>query len=220
LTLSIIISYYKNIKNLRAILNALLHQSDTDFEIIISEDDDANETIELINEFSEKLNIIHVFHEDRGFRKNIVLNKSIIKSSSDILVFIDGDCIPHKHLVFQYKKNAEKGCFLIGRRVMLSEKISHKILSSENYFRINILKLFLFGAKVIEDGFYLPFKKAKKSKRGLCGCNWAVYKTDIVAVNGFDEDYLNPGVGEDVDIEWRLLENGCKQKSVIIRCLK
>lgn len=214
MTLSIIISYYKNTKNLKAILNALIFQTDKDFEVVVSEDDNSFETIELIKEYSTKLNIKHKSHEDLGFRKNIILNKSIVASTNEGLVFIDGDCIPNKHFVYQYKRNLEKGIFLIGRRVMLSKKISDKILRTKGYFRINLLKLLLFGTKVIEDGVYLPFINTTTSKRGLCGCNWAVYKSDIIAVNGFDEDYLNPGVGEDVDIEWRLLENGCKQKSI------
>jgi len=214
LTLSIIISYYKNTKNLKAIFNALIFQTDKYFEVIVSEDDNSFETIELIKRYSSKLNIKHISHQDKGFRKNIVLNKSIVASTNEGLVFIDGDCIPNKHFVYQYKKNIEKGTFLIGRRVMLSKKISDKILSSNGFFRINLLKLFLFGAKVLEDGVYLPFIDTKVSKRGLCGCNWAVCKSDILAVNGFDEEYLNPGVGEDVDIEWRLLENACKQKSI------
>jgi len=213
LTLSIIISYYKNIKNLKVILNALLKQTDKKFEVIVSEDDNAIETIELLKEYDKKLNIKHVSQEDKGFRKNIALNKSINASSNKALVFIDGDCIPDKHFVFQYRKNIKEGTFLIGRRVMLSKKNSIKIINNENY-KINFLNLIFGGSIFIEDGVYLPFSKQKKSKRGLCGCNWAVYKSDIIAVNGFDEDYLNPGVGEDVDIEWRLLENGCKQESI------
>lgn len=213
LTLSIIISYYKNIKNIKAILNALIFQTDKHFEVIVSEDDNANETKELIKKYSSKLNIKHVYHEDKGFRKNISLNKSIVLSKSDALVFVDGDCIPNKHFVYQYKKNIKEGTFLIGRRVLLNEKISNKILQLKEAYKPNLLKL-LFNSKAFEDGIYLPFLKARVLKRKLCGCNWAVYKSDIVEVNGFDEDYLNAGVGEDVDIEWRLKANGVKPKSI------
>jgi GT2 family glycosyltransferase len=33
-------------------------------------------------------------------------------------------------------------------------------------------------------------------------------------VNGFDMDYVHAGVGEDVDVEWRLKANGIKTKSM------
>ncbi len=39
-------------------------------------------------------------------------------------------------------------------------------------------------------------------------------KEHLLEVNGFDEDYVRAGVGEDVDIEWRLKQNGIKLKSI------
>ena len=50
--------------------------------------------------------------------------------------------------------------------------------------------------------------------RGLVGRNWGAFKDDLLAVNGFDSDYVFAGVGEDVDVEWRLLENGVERKSL------
>ena len=35
-------------------------------------------------------------------------------------------------------------------------------------------------------------------------------KADIMAINGFDENYILPAIGEDYDIEWRLPANGCR----------
>jgi GT2 family glycosyltransferase len=35
-------------------------------------------------------------------------------------------------------------------------------------------------------------------------------RTDLLEINGFDENYTLPATGEDYDIEWRLQANGCK----------
>ena len=35
-------------------------------------------------------------------------------------------------------------------------------------------------------------------------------KADLLAINGFDENYILPAIGEDFDIEWRLPANGCQ----------
>ena len=35
-------------------------------------------------------------------------------------------------------------------------------------------------------------------------------RTDLMAINGFDENYTLPATGEDYDIEWRMEANGCK----------
>ena len=35
-------------------------------------------------------------------------------------------------------------------------------------------------------------------------------RADLMAINGFDEHYVLPATGEDYDIEWRMIANGCK----------
>ena len=46
------------------------------------------------------------------------------------------------------------------------------------------------------------------------GSNFSIHKTDIVAVNGFDERYKAPSVGEDTDLEARLRWNKMNIKMV------
>ena len=50
--------------------------------------------------------------------------------------------------------------------------------------------------------------------RGLLGCNFSLYKKDIIAINGFDERYEAPSIGEDTDVQFRLELNGVKVKSL------
>ena len=87
--------------------------------------------------------------------------------------------------------------------------------------KINILLLedALFGkSNYVEKGFYLENKFLRKTLnkkyRGLLGCNFSLYKQDILAINGFDERYEAPSIGEDSDIEFRLGLNGVKVKSL------
>jgi len=216
LTLSVIVSYYKQPDNLKLILKALAYQIDKDFEIIVAEDDNIAETKDIINSFKEtfQLKIIHVWQEDKGFRKNKILNKAVTEAGSDFLVFIDGDCIPEKHFTKQYKKNASENSFLIGRRVWLSEKNSKKLKQTVHLKYLNLVYLVFSGSSRIEEAVFLPFLKKRVSKRGLCGCNWAVFRKDLLKINGFDETYIAAGVGEDVDIEWRLMQNNMKRLSV------
>ena len=39
-------------------------------------------------------------------------------------------------------------------------------------------------------------------------------KKAIEAINGFDEDYILPAVGEDYDLTWRFIAVGSEHKSV------
>jgi len=220
--LTIIISYYKAIDNLKIILKALNFQSNNNFEVILSEDDFNQKTIDYIseNKNSFKFEIHHLFQkEDNGFRKNNMLNKSILKAKSEKLVFIDGDCIPHKHFVREYKKIIKQGYFYSGRSVLLSEQLSKKILETQLLNKLNLFTLFFSKSKHLKSGFYFPYFSLSYKKRGLLGRNWGVCKKHLLDINGFDEDYITAGVGEDTDIAWRLSASGIGIKSVKNRAI-
>ncbi|SNR15667.1 glycosyltransferase [Tenacibaculum jejuense] len=217
--LSIIISYYKAIENLKLILEALNYQSSNEFEAIISEDDNNEATINFLNKERNTYNfqILHVNQQkDDGFRKNVMLNKSIKISNSETLVFIDGDCIPHKHFVKSYINNIQEGVMLKGRRVMLGEKISEKITTNKTIKPLNTLSILLSDSDNKKEGLYLKNKSLTLSMKdkGLLGCNWGIQKKHLIEINGFDEDYIRAAVGEDSDIEWRLKRIGIGSKSM------
>jgi len=46
------------------------------------------------------------------------------------------------------------------------------------------------------------------------GSNMSMSKQDLMAINGFDENYTLPATGEDYDIEWRLMAKGCQMVSL------
>lgn len=216
---SIIVSYYKALDNLEIILNALNCQSKKDFEVIISEDDNNKETFVFLEENWHKYNfqILHTNQEeDNGFRKTTMLNKSIKIANGEIMVFIDGDCVPHKHFVKSYIKNIEENVVLKGRRVMLSETITLKLKKTINFKYLSILKILFSRSKKKKNGLYNSFFNLsyKSDTMWLLGCNWGIYKDLLYKVNGFDEDYVRASVGEDNDIEWRLKKIGVRGKSL------
>jgi len=220
--ITIIISYYKALDNLKIILDALNKQSDMNFELILSEDDSNEETINYLKNNSSCFNfkIQHLFQkEDNGFRKNYMLNRAISLCKTDYMVFIDGDCVPHHHFVKEYKKNLRRDYFFIGRAVMLDEKLSNSIRKKQSLHKFNFLSIFFSNSKHKKDGIYFPFFNLHLSTKGLVGRNWGIYRQHLIDVNGFDNDYVKAGVGEDVDIEWRLLANGIKRKSIKNRAI-
>jgi cellulose synthase/poly-beta-1,6-N-acetylglucosamine synthase-like glycosyltransferase len=215
--LSLIISFYKRLDILELILQSLDKQTYSAFEVIVAEDNTDIQTIDFINNECSKHSfpILHVFQEDLGFRKNKILNRALNIASFDTILFLDGDCIPHKDFVRQYSNNIVKGTAYFGRRVMLGKRITSKLLNSGELFSLNMLRMIFSDSKRIEEGLYLPwFRKMKKQYRGILGCNWGIHKNDLTDVNGFDEDYIHACVGEDNDIEWRLRLNGIHFKSL------
>ena len=213
--ISIIIAFYKNLAGLELVLQGLQRQTYSNFEVIVAEDDNNAASLNFISEARNKFpfQIKHISHEDKGFRKNLILNKAIQESKSEFLIFLDGDCIPHKHFVASYLRSARKDTALFGRRVLLSEELTQKLYEEK---QLNHFSLWSIWNSTSEDkryALYLPFFK-KQYKPGIFGCNWGIFKEKILAVNGFDEDYITAGVGEDNDIEWRLAGTGLKIRSL------
>jgi len=212
--ISLIIPYYKQISFLKLILGSLALQSCKDFEVIVAEDDNLQATKDLIADLRKTSGfpIKHVHQKaDDGFRKNNMLNKAINASSGDILVFLDGDCIPHKHLLKHYSGLLKEDTAWFGRRVMLGEKLTQKILLSGDISLLSVCNIFFSDSSRKKYSLYIPFAKPRTVEdRGIWGCNWGIRKDTLLKVNGFDEDYVRAGVGEDVDIEWRLRKNKCK----------
>jgi GT2 family glycosyltransferase len=217
---TLIISVYKKTAELEIILSSLQKQSYTkEYEIIIA-DDGSGELMEKFIGQSKKtfgLDLKLITQEDIGFRKNKILNEAIKNAQSDYLIFLDGDCIPHYHFIGSNIKYKKPNTVLSGRRVMLGKKITGDIMKSykkHKTFEITFSKLLLDSIRKenasihIEEAVYIENKQARNfidsNKSNLLGCNFSIPKNLIEKVNGFDEDYTGPGIGEDTDIEYRL----------------
>lgn len=217
-SLSVVISYYRSPQNLAVILEALRCQSETNFEVWLSEDDAHPDTPALVEKWKKLLPIpFHHLHQqaDLGFRKNEMLNRCIMATEAPRMAFLDGDCVPHRHWVKSYVQTLRSGIFGAGRSVMLGPTISERLRKDPaQACNLRWWKLLASGSTHIKEGVYLPGMALGPKNRGLVGRNWGAWKNDLIAVNGFDEDYQHAGVGEDVDVEWRLLSNGCSRLSM------
>jgi len=227
LDLTLIISFYNQINYLKLVFAGLEIQTFKNFEVIIADDGSDENVIKELNYLISKssFQVKHIWQEDKGFRKNRILNRAIVESQTDYLVFIDGDCVPHSEFLREHYFNREDKVCLTGRRVNLSKKITD-LLNEEkikNKFleKNQLLILFdsIFGNTTdFEKGIYLKShllrKLINKKSRGILGCNFSIHKKDILSVNGFDERYEAPSIGEDTDLQFRLELNGIKIKSL------
>jgi cellulose synthase/poly-beta-1,6-N-acetylglucosamine synthase-like glycosyltransferase len=219
--ISVIIGFYKNLPFLDLVLDGLQRQNFKDFEVIIAEDDDAPEMPAYVEKWSRELPVVlkHVCQKDEGFRKNKILNAAVRVSEGEFLVFLDGDCIPHSSFVKEYARMAGEGTLFFGRRVMMQEPLTQKLVASRDRKLLSFFSQVKYKSKRIEDGIYLPFFRKRNNNNGLLGCNWGILKKHILEINGYDEDYVTAGVGEDIDIEWRLLAKGIKKQSMKHRAI-
>ncbi|MCX6165969.1 MAG: glycosyltransferase [Ignavibacteriae bacterium] len=227
---TLIISVYKKIDELEIILSSLQKQSFTkEYEILIADDGSGEEMRKFIEQSKKTygLDLKHITHKDIGFRKSKILNEAIKNAKSDYLIFIDGDCIPHNHFIEAHIKNKRPNAVLSGRRVMLGKKISEGVIKSykkHKSFEITFSRLLMDSIRSknasihIEEALYIENEQARNlinaKKTNLLGCNFSIPKCLIEKVNGFDEDYTGPGIGEDTDLEYRLRQISANFKSL------
>ncbi len=223
--MSIILSTYNSPKWLEKVLWGYKSQSVQDFEIVIADDGSKGDTKQLVDSFSGqfKNSLVHVWHEDKGFRKTIILNKAILASNTDYLLFSDGDCIPRNDFVETHIKYREPGYFLSGGYYKLpldiSQKITEQNIINQDCFDLKWLKLnglpsTYKNLKFVAKDWKLEnlLNKITTTKPSWNGHGASGWKTDIVKVNGFDER-MEWGA-EDREMGDRLWNLGIKSKQI------
>lgn len=223
--ISLIIAVYNKPENLKLILAACGRQTFRNFEVIIADDGSGPSIAEVVRDALHmyKFPIKHLWHEDKGWRKNVMLNEAIRAAKSDYLTFIDGDCVPHGRFLEDHFTEREEKKVLCGRRAEMSERWSKRLtlefIESGAFEHMGMAE-WLDGiagkSGNIEEGLRINSKLLRnifhRKSRGILGSNFSIYKKDLEAINGFDELYNGPGRGEDTDIQFRLelIGVGCK----------
>jgi len=210
---SLMISVYNRDDFLHLVLASIEKQSCQDFELIVAEDGQHDSIARVVEEHSlqSKLSIKHLSQEDKGFRKNKILNQAVCASQGKILLFIDGDCILHKDYIATMLRHVKKGICVFGRRVMLDQQLSKQLLSVGKVGKLSVLRILFSNSRHKEEAVRFPLLRSGKT-RGLRGHSFCLTKADMLAINGFDEDFNEPYFGEDTDVERRLKLAGVKLK--------
>jgi glycosyltransferase involved in cell wall biosynthesis len=215
-TISLIVSTYNWPEALELVLISIANQSVMPHELIIADDGSTTSTRELIDSYRKKLpiSVHHLWQEDNGFRKTIILNEAFRKADGNYIVQIDGDIILHPDFIKDHGKNASLGYFIKGSRGMLSKAKSQSLLLKKTTKIHSLMKG--VGSKI--NATRLPlfsplFYGDSHKTSDLRGCNFAVWKADFVKVNGYNNDLTGWG-HEDIELAARLVNAGIKRKQL------
>lgn len=222
--IAVIVTTYNRPDALAQVLDGFLAQDDIDFELLVADDGSTADTAELVRSYQARapFKLTHVWQEDDGFRAAAARNRALAATDADYIVFTDGDCVPPAGFVAAQRELAEPGWFLSGNRMLLSETFTQQVLQDRTpiyrWSKTQLLLAVLRG----DLNRWLPLlrlpdwdwlrKRTPQRWQGAKTCNLAVWREDLLKVNGLDESYTGWGL-EDSDLVIRLLRAGVRHKS-------
>lgn len=208
---SLHISTYNWPDALRLCLQTVLWQKVPPDELVITDDGSGPETKKIIDEFTATapFPVLHIWHEDNGFRLYEIQNKAILETGGDYIIQIDGDCLLHPLFIADHIWLSKPGTFVCGTRSMVDEEYTSKLISN-GYLSFPIKARKHLSKK--HNAVYNPllavlhywFQRSHKNYLYVLGCNIAFWKSDLMKINGHNEDFFGWGK-EDNEMALRLL---------------
>jgi GT2 family glycosyltransferase len=231
MNISVIVPTYNRHRELALCLRSLALQSMVPREVLVADDGSGPETRGTVQQLARELEatfpIKHVWQEDKGFRKPMILNETVRQASGDYLVFIDGDCMAHRHFLRAHVEASTPDAILSGKRVEIGKGFTEKLLREEkviNSFHPLLLWDAMFGGsyrtRKVEESLMIRSRMLRKllhrdhiTDDGVWGCNFSLSKDLFYAINGCDEDFMDGSI-EDNDLGIRVLNQGKRVRSV------
>lgn len=212
--ISVIIPVYNRLQHLRASILCLMKQRVMPNEVIISDDGSSEKILDYIGDLVQKVpfKVVHIYQEDKGFRKTRALNNAVRNSTGDLLIFCDQDLIFGEDYIEKMRSACKKENFVMGIAGLTSESEKIQILKKleKNSYIKSIEEVSENCFKEIEkrknkEKMRILLKKLKIKKRGmkLVGMSYGILKENYLKVNGYDEKYRKWG-NEDDDFGNRL----------------
>lgn len=205
------------------VLEGFLYQKEAPCEIIIADDGSGRDTEDLIRKLAAQFSfpLLHVWQENKGFRAGKIRNSGIVRASGDYIILLDGDCVVDRNFISDHLSLAEAGCFVQGKRILVGKNaVEYFDCHKANSFPA-LWKMAMTGR--ISNSHHimrLPFAMSIRDRRlkGIKSCNMGFYKQDVLAVNGFNEDYIGWG-NEDSDLACRFYKYGLIKKTSPLRAI-
>ena len=214
--ISVIVSFYERLEQMRCCLDALALCSQDFDEAVIADDGSSDETVRRLKEMLKAYDfpVTHVTHPKEGFRLSATRNNGIRHARGDYLIFLDCDFLVLPDAIRYHRQLARAGRFVAGSckylteeqsRIILDAKISPELLE-RFYGELSERDILSQHRRYIKRSFLIRLGLASPRKQSLGG-HLSLYRKDMERINGYNEDFVGWG-GEDEDLGVRLAAAG------------
>jgi len=210
---ALVVTTYNRPDALALVLRSALAQVEPPDEVIVADDGSGDDTRAVVARFAAQapIPVRHSWQEDDGFRLAASRNRACAVAGGDYIVMIDGDLVLEPHFVGDHRRAARRGRFVQGSRALLSEAVTRDALAS-GLTRFGPASAGLRNRKNAVRSRWLSRLCSYRGRDifRVRGANLAFWRTDLVAVNGFNEDFVGWG-REDSEFAARMQHAGLRR---------
>jgi len=214
--LTLLISTYNWPEALALVLASVQAQRVLPDEVVIADDGSRTPTRDLIAREARTFPVplVHVWHEDTGFRLAAIRNRAIAAATGRYLVQIDGDILLHPGFVAAHRAHARPGHWVQGSRALLGEQVSRRLLAGESVALGPFMQDLNHRPNAFHAPWLAPFVRGPQDPMTrVRGAHMAFWRDDLVRTNGYDEEIEGWG-REDSELATRLDHLGVRRRNL------
>ncbi len=196
--LSLAVTTFERPDALESALESIRRQREEPDEVIVADDGSGAQTRRVIAAFAaaSPYPVHHVRQEHEGFRVARLRNLAIARARGDLIVFVDGDMLLHPEFIADHRRHARLGAWTQGVRVPQRRPALRGLYALHAPRAAAAMRRFANGFVAVKS------------------CNMAVWRDDLVAVNGFNEEFVGWGP-EDKELAARLAHHGVRRQTLL-----
>lgn len=214
----LVVTTYARADALARVLDSIAAQTTPPDELLVAEDGMDPATSEAVARHTAgaRYRVHHLTQPHEGYRLARSRNAAIAHSDSDYLVMIDGDMVLHPEFVADHRALARPGHWTQGVRILLDTAATQRILAGAD-----LPRPWSPGLGFVRRSYAMRAASLARRLRGAAngvvavkGCNQGFWRSDLLAVNGFDEAITGWG-SEDKELCARLANCGVRRQTLM-----
>lgn len=212
---SLVVASFNQPRSLALVLRGVSALVPAPAELFVADDGSQPDTAELVARFAGGVPfpVRFLTQENRGFRKTRAQNRALREVAGALVLFLDGDTVPHRAWLSEHVRALESGAdYATGGYVYLDVPSAEALERGERPERfLDAAVLRRLRSVHRRNRWHRLLRPPDKPK--ILGGNWSARRDALYRVNGFDERYEGRGK-EDSDIRNRLNAAGLRGVSV------